>query len=352
MLTISEQQKLRAAPAGGRPQGGGGNGKNLPLGRLVIPVKNKDEAHSGQFHAHSDSSSSMIEHTNTEFFSKPLNRKVRLVIRPYANECRLMFSGTEWQKLSDEASVGDTGLTSQVIMNTPEDVAKFIAKVRTWWQQGFTIPFQEEFAIKILYRCNFNINSVRDALKDPSFDLETLSDWCDPPMRPYENKWESKQKRADICRVPYNMNFILDGGAAMNALREQQLDNADRLVKKGRSNRGASAASQLGNVQVSTARQQQMLLMAANMNHSGLVATQAGLSGGNSQNNNLNAQLAAQQNRAGNLTVVGGMNVGGGTGRDSPMQNASPAGEAYEAKAAADQLTKAYVGNIRKIPEY
>lgn len=85
-------------------------------------------------------------------------------------------------------------------VDTEEKLVQFCHTLSSRWPAYCHWPYSTEYAYKILQHAGFNAKAALSCVEDPSFDFQTV---CDPPLRPYFNKWRPKDKRSLFPSTPF-----------------------------------------------------------------------------------------------------------------------------------------------------
>lgn len=88
----------------------------------------------------------------------------------------------------------------QNFIDTQEKLVEFCHTLSAKWPPCFHWPYSSEYAYKILFYTNFDINEALESFQDSSFNFQAV---CDPPIRPYFNKWKPKDKRSFFPSTPF-----------------------------------------------------------------------------------------------------------------------------------------------------
>lgn len=63
-------------------------------------------------------------------------------------------------------------------------------------------PFSPDFAMTILHRCNYNSDQALKVVKSPLLK-DCFTAVCNPPTKPYYNKWKPKDRRWRMMKIPF-----------------------------------------------------------------------------------------------------------------------------------------------------
>ncbi|XP_053991199.1 uncharacterized protein LOC128883159 isoform X6 [Hylaeus volcanicus] len=88
----------------------------------------------------------------------------------------------------------------QNFIDTQEKLVEFCHTLSAKWPPCFHWPYSSEYAYKILFYTNFDTKEALDSFQDSSFNFQSV---CDPPIRPYFNKWKPKDKRSFFPSTPF-----------------------------------------------------------------------------------------------------------------------------------------------------
>ena len=63
-------------------------------------------------------------------------------------------------------------------------------------------PFSPEYALSVLHRCSYNIDNALAAIQSPLL-RDCFAQVCNPPTKPYYNKWKPKDRRWRMMKIPF-----------------------------------------------------------------------------------------------------------------------------------------------------
>ena len=69
-----------------------------------------------------------------------------------------------------------------------------------WPEERVHYPYLSDFPFKILHYCKYDTEEALRLLQSPEFDFLAV---CDPPTKPYLNKWRPRDQRGEIPCAPF-----------------------------------------------------------------------------------------------------------------------------------------------------
>ncbi|EZG67544.1 hypothetical protein GNI_067840 [Gregarina niphandrodes] len=123
------------------------------------------------------------------------------------NTCRLVYSVSELQKKQAEILQLTEGDNDPARLNctiplADDELNLYCHQALTMWPAWIQWPSSPEYALKILHHCRYD---AREALRLLCTDGMQFKPICDPPVRPYMNKWKPRDKRGMISAIPFPM---------------------------------------------------------------------------------------------------------------------------------------------------
>eukprot|EP01055_Gregarina_sp_Pseudo9_P000967 Gregarina_sp_Pseudo_9__966@NODE_161_length_3911_cov_7_085227_g148_i0_p1_GENE_NODE_161_length_3911_cov_7_085227_g148_i0NODE_161_length_3911_cov_7_085227_g148_i0_p1_ORF_typecomplete_len757_score115_51EELM2/PF15863_5/4_7e44PHD/PF00628_29/0_0025PHD/PF00628_29/18zfPHDlike/PF15446_6/0_13zfPHDlike/PF15446_6/2_5e03_NODE_161_length_3911_cov_7_085227_g148_i06292899 len=125
--------------------------------------------------------------------------------------CRLVYSATELQKRQEKIlklkeanemkGLSDAPLTG--MPNVPlseEQLTEFTRQVISLWPVWIQWPPTQEFALKLLHHCRYDAKAALRLLCSDALQFRAV---CDPPVKPYMNKWRPRDRRGHLPSIPF-----------------------------------------------------------------------------------------------------------------------------------------------------
>eukprot|EP01053_Blabericola_migrator_P010581 Blabericola_migrator_1__10580@NODE_5_length_29060_cov_171_088642_g4_i0_p3_GENE_NODE_5_length_29060_cov_171_088642_g4_i0NODE_5_length_29060_cov_171_088642_g4_i0_p3_ORF_typecomplete_len760_score97_81EELM2/PF15863_5/2_3e44PHD/PF00628_29/0_038_NODE_5_length_29060_cov_171_088642_g4_i0783010109 len=121
--------------------------------------------------------------------------------------CRLVYSATELRKRQErllqiksaEASTGGTNVLPAVPLDE-DQLTEFTKQVISLWPVWVQWPPTQEFALKLLHHCRYDTKAALRLLCSDALQFRAI---CDPPIKPYMNKWRPRDRRGHMPSIPF-----------------------------------------------------------------------------------------------------------------------------------------------------
>lgn len=133
--------------------------------------------------------------------------------------CRLVYSSSELEKRqrkiestmtpSTVASGAESNSSSPLpadrkdLPNIPlneQELTEYIKQVISLWPVWVQWPPNQEYALKLLHHCRYDAKAALKLLRSDALQFRAV---CDPPIKPYMNKWRPRDKRGHLPSIPF-----------------------------------------------------------------------------------------------------------------------------------------------------